>query len=208
MTHILVFGTSIEYGAWDSQGGWVDRLKQFMHQKHLEDQNFYCIVYNCGVSGDITDWLLDRFDIEARSRISKNEENIIIFSTIGSNDCEFINKSKEPLIKPERFRENLIKLISKARKFADKIIFVESPTIDESKVDPIPWLPERAYKLDLIEKYNKILRDVCKKEKIHFIPTFELLNKEDLDDGVHPNTEGHKKIFEVVKDFLIEKRVI
>jgi lysophospholipase L1-like esterase len=31
-----------------------------------------------------------------------------------------------------------------------------------------------------------------------------LLNNEDFDDGLHPNTEGHQKIFEKVKNFLVE----
>ena len=29
-----------------------------------------------------------------------------------------------------------------------------------------------------------------------------------LDDGLHPNTEGHKKIFERVKAFLLEKKIL
>ncbi len=36
----------------------------------------------------------------------------------------------------------------------------------------------------------------------------EPLEKEDFDDGLHPNAAGHEKIFEQVRDFLIEKRWI
>ena len=33
-------------------------------------------------------------------------------------------------------------------------------------------------------------------------------NKEIFEDGLHPNPEGHKRIFELVKDFLVEKEII
>jgi len=29
-----------------------------------------------------------------------------------------------------------------------------------------------------------------------------------LEDGLHPNSEGHKKIFESVKEFLIKNKII
>lgn len=32
---ILIFGDSITYGAWDSEGGWADRLKRWAHQHYL-----------------------------------------------------------------------------------------------------------------------------------------------------------------------------
>lgn len=37
---------------------------------------------------------------------------------------------------------------------------------------------------------------------------FDLLENEDLEDGLHPNSEGHKKMFIRVKDFLIENKII
>ena len=29
-----------------------------------------------------------------------------------------------------------------------------------------------------------------------------------LEDGAHPNSEGHEKIFETVKDFLIQNKIV
>jgi len=37
---------------------------------------------------------------------------------------------------------------------------------------------------------------------------FDLLNDEDLNDGLHPNADGHEKMFNRVKDFLIENKII
>jgi len=36
---------------------------------------------------------------------------------------------------------------------------------------------------------------------------YDLLQDEDLDDGLHPNAQGHKKMFERIKGFLIENDV-
>ncbi|MBU4142032.1 SGNH/GDSL hydrolase family protein [Patescibacteria group bacterium] len=84
--------------------------------------------------------------------------------------------------------------------------------IDESKVDPIPWLPEVSYKNEYIKRYDKIIKSVCAENKIAFIEIFEKLKKENcknlLEDGVHPNSKGHEKIFEIVKDYLIENKII
>ena len=88
---MLVFGNSITYGAWDKKGGWVQRLREFIDGKNLSDPDFYCLIYNQGVSGDITDDLIERFDLETRKRTDEDEEKIILFS-IGINDTQFLHK--------------------------------------------------------------------------------------------------------------------
>ena len=41
MGRILIFGDSITYGAWDKEGGWVQRLRKFLDERNLTDPNFY-----------------------------------------------------------------------------------------------------------------------------------------------------------------------
>ena len=49
MTFILVFGTSTTYGAWDSEGGWVQRLTKYLDNKQLEGKEHptdpYYVIY-------------------------------------------------------------------------------------------------------------------------------------------------------------------
>ena len=52
MVQILIFGDSIAWGAWDKEGGWVQRLRKLIDEKNLSDPEFYCLVYNLGVSGN------------------------------------------------------------------------------------------------------------------------------------------------------------
>ena len=56
MGDLLFFGDSITAGAWDSRGGWANRLigrtmAQTMDAR-FEPGSFYCMAYNLGVSGD------------------------------------------------------------------------------------------------------------------------------------------------------------
>ncbi len=45
------------------------------------------------------------------------------------------------------------------------------------------------------EKYDGIIKSLCDREGIRFVEMFNLLENQDLSDGLHPNTTGHKKIF-------------
>ena len=90
MAQILIFGNSIIYGAWDKEGGWVSRLRKFLDEKNLSSgPNFYCLVYNLGISGNTTDDLLERFEFEIKQRLKEDEETIILFA-IGINDSQFL----------------------------------------------------------------------------------------------------------------------
>ena len=211
MSRILVFGDSITYGAWDKEGGWVSRLRNSLNEKSLSDPNFYCLVYNLGISGDTVNDLLGRFEFETNQRLEENEEIIFIFE-IGLNDSEFIHSKNSLRVSPQEFQDNLQKLLNIAQTFSSKIVFVGLTPVDESKVDPLPWVTDESYKNEYIQKFNDILKSVCKENKVYFIEIFGKLieagYKNLLEDGAHPNSNGHKKIFEIVEDFLIENEII
>jgi len=190
---ICIFGDSIVWGSWDpEEGGWVSRLRCY-----LETSDYEIRIYNCGVSGNNTDKLLQRFDVEAAAR----EPNIVIFA-IGINDSQYVNSKNNSRVLIERFQNNLQKLISKAKKFTQKIIFLSLTKVDESKTMPVPWDTTKYYDEENVKKYNSKIKDICNKNSLQFINIFDLLDNSDLEDGLHPNQEGHKKIFLKIKDFL------
>ena len=208
MARILVFGDSITYGAWDmKKGGWTDRLKSFCMEKSLENAEFDYPVYNLGISGDNSDDILKRFEFEIKQRIWKNKEIFIIFE-IGINDSQIGNIG----ISSERFKKNIDKLINTSSKFSSKIIFIGLNPVDELKTSPIPWDENMFYTNERIKKYDKIIKYSCEKKQIYFIDIFNEFSKLDykklLEDGLHPNSEGHQKMFEIVIDFLMEKGII
>jgi len=208
MTQILVFGDSIAYGAWDGEGGWVQRLRRFLDKKTLDESNdFYCLVYNLGVSGEGTKDLLVRFESEIKPRLIEGEETIIIIA-IGINDSVFIHSKNDLNIPEQEFKNNIQKLIEIAKKYSSNIIFVGLTPVDEDKTDPIPWVPNESCKNEYIMNYNSVIKEVCEEKKIYFIDLFNEFVKENyknlLEDGLHPNSKGHKKIFGIIRDFLVE----
>lgn len=207
----MIFGDSITYGAWDKEGGWVSRLRKFLDEKNLSHSDFYYLIYNLGASGNYSEDLLKRFEFETKQRIKENEETIFIFA-IGVNDSQILHSKQRNRIPIEKSGKNIQKLINLARKFSSKIIFVGLTPADESKTTPILWDTDIFYKNEFIQKYDKAVKSICKENKVYFIEVFykfkEINYKNLLEDGLHPNSRGHKKIFEIVKKFLIENKIL
>lgn len=206
MSKILIFGDSIAWGAFDSEsGGWVERLKLYMWSKGDID------VYNLGASGNKTPDLLGRFESETKFRMEEGLETIIIFA-VGINDSYLLHSKNDNVVKFENFKENIENLIILAQKFSSKIIFVGLTPVDETKTTPIPWDTDKFFKNEYIQKYNNFISSACKDKNIYFVKILDGWLQSDyqnlLEDGLHPNSEGHKKIFETVRDFLTQNKII
>jgi len=209
--HILVFGTSITYGAWDSEGGWVARLRKFLDKKTISSNyKNYGLIYNLGVDGDKTEDVLKRFEPETKARLEPGNETIVIFH-VGINDIIFNDKLNSTEVSPEQFGKNLKLLLDKAKIYSKKIILVSYMPVDK-RVDPIPWSPGRSYKNEFLGEFDKIMASVSKNEGAHFIEVFKKFIDSDysslLADGVHMNDKGHKKLYELVRDYLLREKII
>lgn len=197
---INVFGSSIAWGACDNEmGGWVNRLRIYL----ANEVEHYSETYNLGVSGDNSDGLLKRFSSENEAR----NPNIIMIE-IGINDSSYINSKDNPSVPLERFENNLLELIKQAKKITEEVIFVGLTNIDETKLMPIPWNTSTHYEEKNVDIYNAKIKEVCKKNNLKFIDINGVLSKTDLEDGLHPTTKGHEKIFQRVKNFLIDNKII
>lgn len=186
---ICIFGDSITWGASDSEkGGWAERLKVYFGEKYDID------IYNLGVSGNTTEDLLAR----ARNELGVREPNIVVFA-IGINDAQFIHSINSNRISEDDFRNNIEKLYRIARKFTSKIIFIGLTPVDESKTKPIPWDTDKTYTNERIKKFDRIIEDFCSENNLKFVPINDSLKNDDLIDGLHPNTQGHIKMFERIK---------
>ncbi len=197
---ICIFGDSTAWGAWDlEKGGWVNRL--WFHVGKRSTDEDYIEVYNCSISGGTTDTILERFESEAKIR----NATTLIFQT-GGNDASYQATPDNFLVPVEKFKQNIEEIIKRARKITDSIIFTDLKNCDESKTMPVPWI-DICYKNENIKKYSKIMEEICRKLDVLFLDVPDLANSE-FEDGLHPNVAGHKKIFEVVRDFLIQQRLI
>ena len=198
---LFIFGDSITFGAWDTKGGWAQRLRNYYDKLVIEsDFDFYCLTYILGVSGDTTGDLLKRFDFEVQQRFELSKDTTFLFA-IGINDSQSFNDGFQT--SPEEFKENIKKLIKLTQRYGGEVVFLGLTPVDEKLVFSIPWACDRGYKNENVEQYNQILEQVSNEtNNVSFLSAYEVLQMEDLQDGVHPNAEGHQKIFEVVSKYL------
>ncbi len=181
---ICVFGDSITWGAWDlTSGGWVNRLRNY-----YDNNNRDISVYNNGVDGDYVGDVLKRFDTEVEAR----DPDAIILA-IGINDTSHTSNPAGTNL--EKFEESYKILLEKSEKFTGKVVIVGLTNVDENS-------GKHGYKNVEISRFNETVKSIAKTKNIPFIDLFGLLENDELDDGLHPNSSGHKKIFEKVKEAL------
>ena len=165
---ICIFGASTTWGAWDKEkGGWANRLRLFFDENYDE-----VWVYNLGISGDNSRGLLKRFEIECEAR-----NPTIVLVSIGENDSA---KDSYVYVPIAEFKDNLTKIIKIARKFTNKIIFLGTKSVDETKTCPVPWDKTVSYTNKDYESYDEAIKKVAEKEKCSYLKLSDLLNKDDF----------------------------
>lgn len=185
--NILIFGDSITWEAHDpKQGGWATHLRNYLEEK----SNNKISVYNLGINGDTTTNLLERIEIETKSR----EPDLIIFA-IGINDATFIHSLNNTYTPLNQFQKNLERLFDIAKNFTNNIIFIGLTKIDELKINPSSWEFNQTLLNKDIEQFDNTIKEFCENNKIKFISMKGIIENKDLYDGLHPNTQGHIKMF-------------
>lgn len=210
---ILVFGDSIAYGCWDDEGGWVARLRRYVDKKitTLGYESYYHHLYNLGIPGENTIGVLARFEAEVAARLRKHKDCAIIFA-IGTNDSQFVLTEQVNRVPLEEFEQNIRAMITLARQHTEHIIFVGSLIADDVKMNPCHWAPEKAFITEYMLRYDAVVRNIAKAMSLQYIdvatPFIAAGGTALLDDGIHPTSEGHRIVFETVRDALVEKELI
>ena len=186
MNRIGVWGDSITWGASDLEmGGWVARLRHFIDTNYELEPG----VYNLGVSGDKVSDVLKRFDVEYEAR---KPDTVIL--AIGINDSPHDTHKGTPLA---TFEQQFTELVQKVKTKSDKLFVVGPTNVDEEHSD------SHGYNDKTIKPYEEIIREVTKQQELPYIDLSGLISKDDLKmDGLHPEAEGHEKIFQKVKKAL------
>tara|TARA_Y100000310_G_C20596148_1_gene770612 strand:+ start:571 stop:1176 length:606 start_codon:yes stop_codon:yes gene_type:complete len=201
MTWICIFGDSISQGHFDTERtGWVARLQLDLWKKDT------CIG-NHSVSGGTT--------IEAlkiMKPIFRVEWPDLVIFALGDNDSRYTETTKNNFTPFTDFKANIKKLIKIAKTQTSKIVFVGPTPVDESKTNPIPWETTEYYRNKDGKKYSEATKSICSDHKIPFLDIHKLWLKTDykklLEDGLHPNTEGHKLLYKQISAFLKANKLI
>ena len=199
--NICIFGDSIAYGEWTHHLGWADQLQNILQQKTIASRfTLYYFLYNLSIPGNTTEDALKRFHVEAEAR----EPHIIMFA-LGANDSSCRDNRDVRRVLPEKFKENVRALIHEAKQRTNTIIWIGLTAVDEKRTTPF----ETTYfSNEQIRAYDAVIQEQCKESGVLYLDLFSVLGPEDLEDGLHPNKQGHNKLFRAVHDFLIERNII
>lgn len=202
---VLVYGDSTTQGFWDTEGGWVARLRKYYDLRQLEDlrNRNEPTLFNLGISGGRSDTILSRFDAETKAR--DNGEELVIIICTGLNDSyrEGADKYKST---PEQYEENMWALAGKAKSYSSKVMFVGLAAPDEKKTTPVFW-KDIYYIRERVKMFEDIMQKVAGEKGIMFVPIFDRFKTEAETqnlwaDGLHPNSEGHELIYQLVQPEL------
>jgi lysophospholipase L1-like esterase len=205
---VLAFGDSITQGYWDIHGGWVDKLRKHYDELQIQDLNGRDepTIFNLGISADTSADVLKRIESETIAR-TRHEIPPIIIVQIGINDSYTLQGKVSVAI--EDYKQNLTDIITKMKPLSAKIIFVGSSACNETQTTPVAW-GEFHYTNEAIKRYEQAMSEVANEHDVAFIPVFKKFitglseNRNLLPDGLHPNTEGHQLIADIVLPKLQE----
>lgn len=189
----------------------MQRLRTFLDRRALEKQEEELVseVLNLGIPGETSEELLERFEPELKRRLWEEEKQVVIIQ-IGANDIQRLVEEDRIRVPKERYRENLHRIIDKADEYSDHIFLVsELYTAIEGS---IPWAEEKALSDERLGEYVDIQRELCQERDIEIIDLRSLREKDEwiemLEDGSHPDNEGHRLIFEQVRNRLLDQGLI
>lgn len=203
MYKILIFGDSIAAGRGVIKSkSWVSKLARYFDLK----DKWNTIIYNLSIPGESSSELLERFTTESDLRIQPNlaQDKFVIIIAEGINDSKGVGSPENLKTSPDDLRKNILKIIKLAKQYTKALVFVGLTPVDEDKTAPTG----DSYFLNKnIKKYNNIIRNICKKRNIHFMEIFDDWTRKDYrkflsEDGIHPNEQGHQKIFGKIKSSI------
>lgn len=200
---VLVFGDSVAYGAWDTQGGWVARLKREGHLQTVQSQGENKLqVINLGIGADTSTKILKRMEDEITARSAPEWPLVLVFA-FGINDERSLNGVVETPI--ELFEKNVREIIKIAKQHSSKILFLGNSPMGKDVV----LFKDKEYSDVRVKSYEEKLEKIVGDAELPFLPIRPVFEKAGLEnlysyDMLHPNDEGHKLVAEAVKKKLLE----
>lgn len=203
---IYAFGDSLTYGAWDSEGGWCDRIKRKLHEKMISGEGGKFQMFNLGIGGEHSRGLLGRIKNEMDVRYRPDWPAIIVIGT-GANDTRYV-ESQDPSVSLEEYKKNLLEIVKIAKTYTEKILFVGVAVVENE----IQEFKGTLLSNELLREHYKVMAEVACECGVPIIDVNSGLVKSVepvyFKDGVHLNDAGHKivagLVWKELEKFLAE----
>ncbi|TSC69107.1 MAG: hypothetical protein G01um101466_181, partial [Parcubacteria group bacterium Gr01-1014_66] len=164
------------------------------------DFTSYYFVYQLGIPGNTTRDVLNRVRAECEARAP----HVVIFAA-GINDASGISTPDIPRADLTSLESNVRQIIRISRQFTDAILWVGLTHVDESRTTPFTGIYFASAR---VKDYDEILARICVDEGSIFLPVDTILTVSDLEDGLHPNAEGHRKLCAAIYDKLQMEKML
>lgn len=206
---ILVFGDSITQGFHDQEsGGWCNRLIIEVMKREVESNYEYNkSVINLGISGDRTGDVLKRVKSETEARVLKYaaSDYDVLLLAVGVNDSQFVMDTRKNEVSVEEVIQNLKEILKQTKGFVGKVVLLGIAPVFDNRIQPMVWKATHGYANEDIARYNAAIQSFAEENGCLFINMDDVYGEESdtcLPDGIHPNAEGHRRIYEKVKNAL------
>jgi lysophospholipase L1-like esterase len=198
---LIVVGDSGVYGWGDpEEGGWCERLR-----RHWMALPAGPVLYPLGVRGDGLERVAARLTAEVgcRGELRRQQPQGILLA-VGLNDSARVGRADgRPQLDPEGFLFGLQQLLQRAKAIAPVLVLGLTP-VDEAVM---PYAEVLWYGLEQVRRYEALLEEACLEADVPFLPLLESLLADPAwlqwlgPDGLHLNTEGHRQVFQRVRQW-------
>lgn len=195
--NLYVFGDSISQGYFDRRGGWVARLWEQVVDTGRVPQHY---IYNVSISGDTTRDVLQRFEPEAKRRGIEQYPSVVMITT-GVNDAFRDDSGLRRAL--DSTESDLRDLLDEAREHAETVVLMGCPPVDPED-NSVPNTGYRIRNKDL-ERIDDLKRHLSEgRDGVDFVDLHARLDTGSFSwhDGIHPDTDGHRRIYEAVREPL------
>lgn len=203
----FLFGASIVYGVGGKNGGWADMLKRKLHLQmySTEGEGEKHELYNFAKPGATVEFVVQTF--ESQIEKYRGDDKAIAVVSVGMNNSKAVDTPKNYISTIESYRKSMIQLLKSISNSVDEVICVGYTPVDEdktlSKQNPLSGEKSYFWNNRLME-FDAAFKKICEDFGITFIDLMNTVDKTEwkrknlYKDGLHPNSAGHKFIFEKV----------
>lgn len=209
MAQILIMGASTAYGVGGPHGGWADMIKLQLHEEMYGNETMTEAheVHIFAKPDATVQFILDTYEHYIADYHRDNRKTIVVLS-IGMNDTKAIDRPDNYINTPQSYTDSMISLLNSLGSVTDSVLCIGFSPVDEVRTSPKlnPFTGKYSYfSNERIQKFNLALKEAVDASTANsiYIDLTERVKNGWIEgclsvDGLHPNDDGHRRIFNAI----------